>query len=664
MRAPAIKALLVANRGEIACRIFDTAKRLGIRTIAVYSDADAAARHVRRADDAHRLGPAPAGESYLRIDRLLEIAARAGADAVHPGYGFLSENADFAQACEDAGLTFVGPRADVICSMGSKRVAKDVMHQAGVPVVPDYRGTDQSLEAFAAQAAVLGYPVLLKPAHGGGGKGMRRVDRDADLDQALRAAKREAMASFGYDEILAEKYLHNPRHVEVQVFGDTQGNVVHLFERDCTLQRRHQKVIEEAPASFLEPAVRDRLHAAAVRAATAVHYTNAGTVEFLVEPDGTFYFMEMNTRIQVEHPVTEAVTGLDLVEWQLRVAAGEALPLAQSAICAGGYAIEARIYAESPDRGFLPSPGRLYTVVWPHGADVRIDRGIDAGDVVTPHYDPMIAKMTVLGATRDAARRGLLDAILATRIEGSETNLAFLATLLCRPAFKNAATDIHYIDRELPSLVAGADQPASESVAAATLFLTNDRTSEESRAEDPWDDRRGWRLNLPPRRALHISQPGGVQTAFIEDMEAGRYRLIWNGLLAVIDSVETAGHTVSFQLDDRPHTVLVVKTASSVYVVDEGRVDRLMLADPFAPTGTTAASGGVVVAPMPGKVTQVFVRTGQAVLTGDRLAVVEAMKMEHVLRASIDGTVSGVEVGEDQFVDEGDVLVVLEAGDQ
>ena len=383
-----MKTLLIANRGEIACRIIDTASRLGMRTIAVYSDADAAARHVRLADEAHRLGAAPANESYLRIDRLLEVAKRTGADAIHPGYGFLSENADFAQACQDAGLTFVGPRANVIRSMGSKRIAKDLMQQAGVPVVPDYRGADQSLAAFATQAALLGYPIMLKPSHGGGGKGMRRVDRDGDLEQALSAAKREAMTAFGNDEILAEKYLHDPRHVEVQVFGDVYGNVVHLFARDCTLQRRHQKVIEEAPAVFLEPAICEGLLAAAVRAATAVHYTNAGTVEFLVTPDGTFYFMEMNTRIQVEHPVTEAITGLDLVEWQLRGAAGEALPLRQNGIRVKGHAIEARLYAESPDNGFLPSPGRLDGAVWPACPNVRVYYGADAGDVVTPYYDP------------------------------------------------------------------------------------------------------------------------------------------------------------------------------------------------------------------------------------------------------------------------------------
>ncbi len=658
-----MKTLLIANRGEIACRIIDTASRLGMRTIAVYSDADAAARHVRLADEAHRLGAAPANESYLRIDRLLEVAKRTGADAIHPGYGFLSENADFAQACQDAGLTFVGPRANVIRSMGSKRIAKDLMQQAGVPVVPDYRGADQSLAAFATQAALLGYPIMLKPSHGGGGKGMRRVDRDGDLEQALSAAKREAMTAFGNDEILAEKYLHDPRHVEVQVFGDVYGNVVHLFARDCTLQRRHQKVIEEAPAVFLEPAICEGLLAAAVRAATAVHYTNAGTVEFLVTPDGTFYFMEMNTRIQVEHPVTEAITGLDLVEWQLRGAAGEALPLRQNGIRVKGHAIEARLYAESPDNGFLPSPGRLDGAVWPAGPNVRVDYGADAGDVVTPYYDPMIAKLIVWGATREAARDGLLDAILSTRIEGPESNLAFLATLLRRPAFNSGAFDIHYIDRILPSLIASSGAPSQEAVAAASLFMMNEPPPDRAENDDPWDDRKGWRLNLPPRRAVHIVQPGGAQTARLEDFGSGRYRMAWNGKFASIERVEFDAHTVSFRLDDRPYSALVATAASGLHVIDDEAVHRLIWADPFAPTGAAAAFGGAVVAPMPGKVTQVFARAGAAVSAGDRLAVVEAMKMEHVLRAPIDSTVVGVEVSEGQFVDEGDIVIVLNVAD-
>ncbi len=654
-----LQALLIANRGEIACRIIETAKRLGVRTIAVYSDADKAARHVRLADEAHWLGPAPASESYLNIDRLIDVARQAGADAVHPGYGFLSENADFAQACESAGLIFVGPRPDAIRAMGSKRIAKDLMHSAGVAVVPDYRGADQSIDAFATHAAGLGYPVMLKPAHGGGGKGMRRVDRAEDLAEALASAKREAVTSFGDDEILVEKYIHQPRHIEVQVFGDTHGNIVHLYERDCTLQRRHQKVIEEAPAYSLTNEVRQKLQDAAIRAAAAVNYTNAGTVEFLVDTDGAFYFMEMNTRIQVEHPVTEMITGLDLIDWQLRVASGEALPLRQDDIRVDGHAIEARVYAESPDRGFLPSPGRIDGLLLPSGPHLRVDRGVERGDVVTPHYDAMIAKIIVHGSSREEARQRLLDAVLEVRIDGVESNLAFLAALLARPEYQAGDVDAQYVDRSLGKLVAGDSAPAVEAVAAAALVLSSGQQAMPVVPSDPWDDRRGWQNNLRPRHISFIALPNGLSEVVLVSTGGATYRLEWTDLTIGLEMAEVSGKRVGFSLGGRRHDAIAVMAARTVHLISKSGVDRIDIADPFASYGGATTFNGAVVAPMPGKVTHVFVVAGQAVSVGDRLAVVEAMKMEHVLRAPIDSTVTHVHVTVGQFVDEGTVLVAL-----
>jgi len=608
-----IKTLLIANRGEIACRIIATAQGLGVRTVAVHSEADAAARHVRLADESHCIGPAPASESYLRGDKIIEAAVRAGADAIHPGYGFLSENADFAQSCSDAGLIFVGPSPEAIRAMGSKRIAKDAI--------------------------------------------MRQVNHERDLTDALAAAKREAQAAFGDDEIIAEKYIHAPRHIEVQVFGDTHGNVVHLFERDCTIQRRHQKIIEEAPTTLISADTRDALRAAAVRAASAVNYTNAGTVEFLVAESDSFYFMEMNTRLQVEHPVTEAITGLDLVAWQLRVASGEPLPLEQAAIRAHGHAIEARVYAESPHAGFLPAPGRVRRLVLPQDPNCRVDRGVDRGDVVTPHYDPMIAKVVTHGADREEARRDLLDAVLAARIEGPNTNLAFLAALLESGAFRSGALDVQFVDRSLDGLVA-QDRPVSiEGVAAAVLIWQRALAPSESNG-DPWHDRHGWQLNLPARIFLHVDSSEGAGAAVLEG--AASPRLSWAGQTITLDDIEINGHRVAFSVAGRAYRMLVVTGARTFHVITDNRVDRLAMADPFAARQDGSAAEGGVVAPMPGKITKVFVSAGQTVEAGARLAVLEAMKMEHILRAAHAGVVTQVSVAAGDFVDEGTAVVAFD----
>ena len=655
-----LRSLLIANRGEIACRVIQSAHRLGIRTVAVYSEADAGARHVRLASEAICIGPAPSADSYLRVARLVEVALAKGVEGVHPGYGFLSENADFAQACSDAGLIFVGPGPEAIRAMGSKSLAKDHMSRAGVPVVPDYRGSDQSLAAFRRHIAAIGYPVMLKPAYGGGGKGMRRVESDAALGEALVAAKREALASFGNDEIIAEKFIPHPRHVEVQIFGDESGTVVHLWERDCTLQRRHQKIIEEAPAFGLPAALRNDLRQAAIRAARAIHYVNAGTVEFLVDADGAFYFMEMNTRLQVEHPVTEAITGVDLVEWQLRIASGERLPLRQEDIPCSGHAIEARLYAESPDKGFLPSPGRIRILSLDRQSGTRIDSGVDSGDSVVPYYDPMIAKVIAHGVDRDQARRALLQGLLNSTIEGPDTNLAFLATLLCARAFQRGEVDIQFVDRHLDQLLP-AGTPSGEAVAIAMAWTM--RVQQGAHGNDPWSDRAGWRLNLPASQVLVLDTADGRHEAVWNFGEhTGLSTLTWLQCTHAVVVGQVADQRVHLFLDGTSVERTVVASAGAIYVIGEESVDRVRIIDPLMVSAAADLHSGAVVAPMPGRITDVLVVSGQAVAAGDRLAVVEAMKMEHALRAAFDGTVTRVDVSVGDLVDEGKVLVELEPG--
>jgi 3-methylcrotonyl-CoA carboxylase alpha subunit len=611
-----MKSLLIANRGEIACRVIRTARRLGIRTVAVYSDADAKALHVRMADEAVHIGPSSARESYLRGDRIIEAAKATGAEAIHPGYGFLSENADFAQAVIDAGLIWVGPKPDSIRAMGLKDAAKKLMAEAGVPVTPGYLGEDQDPKRLKQEADAIGYPVLIKAVAGGGGKGMRRVDEPAQFDDALESAKREAISSFGDDRVLIEKYISSPRHIEVQVFGDSHGNVVHLFERDCSLQRRHQKVIEEAPAPGMDAETRDAVCGAAVRAAKAVNYENAGTIEFIADAsDGLradrIWFMEMNTRLQVEHPVTEEITGEDLVEWQLRVASGEKLPKTQDELTITGHAIEARLYAEDPAKGFLPSVGRLAHLELPEHNDwQRIETGVVDGDSVSPFYDPMIAKMIVTGSDRSEACERLTFSLNDVGVWPVKTNAAFLYRLSTTNEFLAGELDTGLIERRVDQLTEVPEiDLRSLSWAAEQLVPTTSQF--------------GFRLNAEGQHRAFFLVDG--QPTEVDLHSAGNSRI----------------------------------KSDSVFVVGRGRTARIT---PWRVAGGTTHGlhDGEIEAPMPGKVTAVEVSSGEKVAEGQRLLTLEAMKMEHALTAPFDGTVTELNVKAGAQVTEGQLLVRVE----
>ncbi len=637
-----MKKLLIANRGEIACRIIRTAQRMGISTVAVYSDADAHAPHVRAADEAVHIGPAPARESYLLADRILGAAKSSGADAIHPGYGFLSENADFAEAVRKAGLIFIGPSDQAIRVMGLKDSAKSRMKAAGVPVTPGYMGEDQSLARLERMAELVGYPLLIKAVAGGGGKGMRPVSDKSGFTEALLGAKREASAAFGNDSVMLEKLIGRPRHVEVQIFGDSHGNVVHLFERDCSLQRRHQKVIEEAPAPGLSDTLRETLGIAAATAGHAIGYENAGTVEFILDMDDLdeagdpkFYFMEMNTRLQVEHPVTEAITGQDLVEWQIRIARGEMLPLMQEALVARGHAVEARLYAENPEKGFLPSTGTLTRLAFPVSSEkwgARIDTGVEQGGEVTVHYDPMIAKVIAHAPTRTEALAKLVAALDATEIEGVSTNRAFLARLASHPAFIAEEIDTGFLARHEASLFETVPAPPAVVAAAAQHVMAG------------WPQGAGFgtpfRLNLPAASHFALWSSDGAE----QRVEAHAEGLFLNG---------------EGPLSPDPHTILV-ETAGGLEARRNGQAWHFTPENP-AWLGHSAAgpSDGSITAPMPGKVIGLFVKPGDTVAAGDRLLVLEAMKMEHRLTAPFDGTVESVAVAAGAQVSEGALLVML-----
>ena len=656
-----IKKLLIANRGEIARRVMRTAHRMGIATVAVYSDADAAAPHVRDAGEAVRLGPAPARESYLKADLILAAAKQTGADAIHPGYGFLSENADFARACAEAGITFVGPSPESIEAMGLKDRAKALMEAAGVPVTPGYHGEDQDPRHLAGQADEIGYPVLIKAVAGGGGKGMRKVEAAEGFLDALDSCKREAASSFGDDRVLIEKFIASPRHIEVQVFGDARGRVVHFFERDCSLQRRHQKVIEEAPAPGMTPNVRAAMCSAAVQAAKAVDYVGAGTVEFIVDGSGPlrddgFYFMEMNTRLQVEHPVTEEVTGYDLVELQLRVAAGGSVP-EQDQIALCGWAMEARLYAEDPATGFLPSIGALERLELPEDG-VRVDTGVERGGEVSLHYDPMIAKLISRGATREEAIDRLIDALDAPLVvHPVKTNAGFLRRCLDHADFRSGAVDTRFIDARLKSLA--PSKPASIVYALSALaFAEGGPALASTGASDPWEVCDGFRVNADPV----------IETGLDCDSERLSVQLSFQGRQVVAD---IDGAPLQFELEsyDPSGRLTVVLDHQSVHAAFERRGRAVLISaqgethlmERFNPAAAAEAleGGGAVKAPMPGKLLSVPVAAGDAVTKGQTLAVLEAMKMEHALAAPRDGVVEAVKAAAGEQVGDGDVLVTL-----
>ena len=665
--------ILIANRGEIACRVARTCRRLGIKTVAVYSDADKNSLHVQSCDEAVHVGGSAPKDSYLLGDKIIKIALETGAQAIHPGYGFLSENADFAQACEMAGLVFIGPPASAIFAMGSKSAAKSLMESADVPLVPGYHGDNQEAGFLHAQADLIGYTVLLKASAGGGGKGMRIVESSEKFPAALDSCKREAQSSFGDQKVLIEKYLSRPRHIEIQIFADKQGNGVYLFDRDCSVQRRHQKVIEEAPAPRVSAEIKKAMGEAAVNAAKTVGYEGAGTVEFIVEADqdgnaGRFYFMEMNTRLQVEHPVTEMITGQDLVEWQLRVAAGEPLPLLQNEIQSNGHAIEARIYAENPEKKFLPSTGTLFALNMPaeEKGSIRIDTGVRVGDVISPFYDPMIAKLIVWGADRRTAVFKMRSALDDSHIIGLSTNVAFLGRLLRCDAFIDANLDTGLIAKNEKALL--TPEKTVQIVDLAFLLaarLESDMLKIRSAAREldsPWQQQDAWRMNKSCIREFSFTTDGGSAVyslrycyqdktiSFGDQKSKFTYRNLGNEIRLELDGLHASASIVSHPLN-----------SNELHLFREGRHQVWAYQDPLEMSYSEEASTGKLTAPMPGKVIAIHVKPGALVKVGDPLLVVEAMKMEHTITAPFDGEVSEVNYLQGEHVNEGDQLIIFKS---
>ncbi|MCY4238085.1 MAG: acetyl/propionyl/methylcrotonyl-CoA carboxylase subunit alpha [Rhodospirillaceae bacterium] len=658
--------ILIANRGEIACRVGRTAQRLGVRTVAVYSDSDIDAQNVLQADEAVRIGPAPAAESYLVGERILQAARSTGAQAIHPGYGFLSENAAFADACEAAGIKFIGPSAKIIRTMGSKSSAKTLMEKAKVPVVPGYHGDDQNPDLLAEKAESIGYPVLIKASAGGGGKGMRLVSSAQDFGASLESAKREATSAFDDDHVLIEKFVTNPRHIEIQVFGDSHGNVVHLFERDCSIQRRHQKIVEEAPAPGMSQRLRTKMGAAAVSAARTIGYEGAGTVEFIADGLGDFYFMEMNTRLQVEHPVTEMITGQDLVEWQLRVAAGEVLPVHEKDLAICGHAVEVRLYAEDPEREFLPQTGTLRRLRLPQGEGIRCDSGIAEGDTISIHYDPMIAKLIAWHPEgRARALRRLRRALDQTEIVGLANNIALLQRVIDHRAFAEGDLDTGFIDTHADELMLKPSCPSDRTLACAVLAIELDRrekavaqAAQSSDPWSPWNEVNSWRLNDSGRHEIRLGQ--GEQIFVVQvSCEATGHELDLPGHHCQC-AVERDGERLRVCIDDTWLSVSAHVEDTLVAIWLDGRQTIFNRLDALVDEAGIEESNDRMVAPMSGKVIQVFLDAGTAVEAGTPILVLEAMKMEHIITAPADGTVSAVHFLAGDQVEEGARLVDFE----
>ena len=642
---------------------------MGIATVAVYSEADRAALHVELADEAWPIGPAPPRDSYLNIENIIAAARASGAQAVHPGYGFLSENPNFAEACEGTGLVFVGPPAAAMRAMGSKAAAKSLMVRAGVPVVPGYHGEDQDPTHLAAEAKRIDFPVLIKASAGGGGRGMRIVERSDDFAAALASAQREAAGAFGDDQILIEKYIKQPRHIEVQVFADKFGNAVHIFDRDCSIQRRHQKVIEEAPAPGLDPGLRQALEEAAVAAARAIGYVGAGTVEFIV-PRGSprdFYFIEMNTRLQVEHAVTEAITGLDLVEWQLRVAAGQQLPLRQDDLSINGHAIEARLYAEDPERQFLPQTGTLHRLCLPPSKLAEVDIGVRQGDVVTPFYDPMIAKIIVSGDDREAAVGRLRRALTETAVLGVSTNLGFLARVAAHPDFAEAAIDTGFIERHQAALLPQKPVVLPEALAAAVINRISARkaaadASASSSADPfcPWVRNDGWRLGCRARQDITLHSSGGEETIVATAID-GEWLLGFGDREAAVAGQIGSDGFLDLTFDGVRTHVRVLDYGAAVAVFINGQSWQFEEVDRLATAAGEDPTAGKLTAPMPGRVTRLLVEAGAKVRRGEPLMAIEAMKMEHTITAPADGVIAAVRFAIGELVEEGEELIALAA---
>ncbi len=667
--------ILIANRGEIACRVIRTAREMGVRTVAVYSEADARARHVLMADEACLIGPAAVAESYLRAEKIIEVARKAGAQAIHPGYGFLSENAAFAEACADAGIVFIGPPPAAIRAMGLKDAAKAIMEKAGVPVVPGYHGEGQDNDFLLEQARQIGFPVLIKAVAGGGGKGMRRVDAEDDFIEALDGARREAKAAFGDERVLLEKFLLKPRHIEIQVFADSHGNAVHLFERDCSLQRRHQKVVEEAPAPDMPDDIRAAMGRAAVAAAQAIGYEGAGTVEFIADvsdglkPDG-FYFMEMNTRLQVEHPVTEMITGQDLVAWQLQVASGGSLPCAQEDLNIEGHAFEARIYAEDAERGFLPATGVLKRFRMPgESAHIRIDTGVREGDTITPYYDPMIAKLIVWDRDRPSALRRLRGALAKCEIVGCVTNLPFLAAVAAHPAFAAGEIDTGFIEHHADDLVPEPRPASNEAVIVAVLDLVlTRREAVRARAQagndphSPWNLCNGWRMNGIGEDRIRVIDHEWDMDVLVRYLKDGSHEIVIGDDRFRCRGEREEDGGIGVDIDGRRLRASVHHDADGLSVTLDGRTVRLRLLDPLHQDVEEEDAGGSVLAPLPGRIIKVMVSKGEKVQKGQGLMILEAMKMEHTITAPADGMVTVLDYAVGDQVEEGVPLLEIEEG--